>query len=34
MTYIPYDYTMEVMNTFKGLDLVEYLKNYEWRFIS
>ena len=25
---IPYDYTVEVMNRFKGLDLVEYLKNY------
>ena len=25
---IPYDYTVEVTNRFKGLDLVEYLKNY------
>ena len=25
---IPYDYTVEVTNRFKGLDLIEYLKNY------
>ena len=25
---IPYDYTVEVTNRFKGLDLVECLKNY------
>ena len=31
---IPYDYTAEVMNRFKGLDLVECLKNYGWRFIT
>ena len=24
----PYDYTVEVTNRFKGLDLIEYLKNY------
>ena len=23
---------MEVTNRFKGLDLIEYLKNYGWRF--
>ena len=31
---IPYDYTMEVTNRFKGLDLIECLKNYEWRFMT
>ena len=31
---IPYDYTVEVMNTFKGLDPVECLKNNRWRFIT
>ena len=25
---IPYDYTVEVKNSFKGLDLIESLKNY------
>ena len=25
---IPYDYTVEVRNRFKGLDLIECLKNY------
>ena len=27
---IPYDYTVEVTNRFKGLDLTECLKNYRW----
>ena len=31
---IPYDYTVEVTNRFKGLDLIESLKNYGWRFIT
>ena len=31
---IPYDYTVEVTNRFKGLDLVECLKNYGWRFMT
>ena len=31
---IPYDYTGEVTNRFKGLDLIEYLKNYGWRFVT
>ena len=30
---IPYDYTVEVTNRFKGLDLIECLKNYGWRFV-
>ena len=31
---IPYNYTVEVRNRFKGLDLMEYLKNYGWRFMT
>ena len=31
---IPYDYTVEVRNSFKGLDLIECLKNYGWRFVT
>ena len=31
---IPYDYTVEVRNRFKGLDLIECLKNYGWRFMT
>ena len=30
----PYDYTMEVRNRLKGLDLIESLKNYGWRFMT
>ena len=30
---IPYDYTVEVRNRFKGLDLIECLMNYGWRFM-
>ena len=30
----PYDYTVQVTNRFKGLDLIEYLKNYEWRSVT
>ena len=29
-----YDYTVEVTNRFKGLDLIECLKNYEQRFVT
>ena len=29
-----YDYTVEVTNRFKALDLIEYLMNYEWRFVT
>ena len=28
------DYTVEVANRIKGLDLIECLKNYEQRFIT
>ena len=31
---IPYDYTVEVINRFKGLDLIECFTNYGWRFIT
>ena len=31
---IPYDYTVEVRNGFKGLDLIECWKNYEWTFMT
>ena len=32
---IPYDYTVEVTNRFKGLDVMqEYLKNYGQRFVT
>ena len=31
---IPFDYTAEVMNRFKGLDLIECLKNYGWWFVT
>ena len=28
LNQIPYTYTVEIMNRFKGLDLIEHLKNY------
>ena len=31
LNQIPYDYTVEVTNRFKGLDLTECLKNYGQR---
>ena len=34
LNQIPYDYTVEVTNRFKGLDLTDYLKNYGWRLIT
>ena len=30
---ISYNYTVEVTSRFKGLDLIECLKNYGWRFV-
>ena len=33
LNQIPYDYTVEVTNRFKGLDLIESLMNYGWRFV-
>ena len=34
LNQIPYDYTVEMRNRFKGLDLIECLKNYGWRFMT
>ena len=34
LNQIPYDYTVEVRNGFKGLDLIECLMNYGWRFVT
>ena len=34
LNHIPYDYTVEVRNRFKGLDLTECLMNYGWRFVT
>ena len=34
LNHIPYDYTVEVTNRFKGLDLIECLKNYGRRFMT
>ena len=34
LNQIPYDYTVEVTNRFKGLDLIEYLKNYGQRLMT
>ena len=33
LNQIPYDYTVEVRNRFKGLDLIECLMIYGWRFM-
>ena len=33
LNQIPYDYTVEVRNRFKGLDLIECLLNYGQRFM-
>ena len=34
LNQIPYDYSVEVTNRFKGIDLIECLKNYGWRFLT
>ena len=34
LNQIPYDYTVEVRNRFKSLDLIECLMNYGWRFVT
>ena len=34
LNQIPYDYTVEVTNRFKGLDLTECLKNCGQRFLT
>ena len=34
LNQIPYDYTVEMINRLKGLDLIEYLMNYGQRFMT
>ena len=34
LNQIRYDYTVEVRNRFRGLNLIECLKNYGWRFVT
>ena len=34
LNQIPYDYTVEMRNGFKGLDLIECLMNYGQRFVT
>ena len=34
LNQIPYDYTVEVRNTFKGLDLIECLMNCGWKLVT
>ena len=34
LNQIPYNYTVEVTNRFMGLDLIECLMNYGWRFVT
>ena len=34
LSQIPYKYTLEVTNRYKGLDLIECLKNYGCRFLT
>ena len=34
LNQIHYDYTVEMTNRFKALYLIEYQKNYGWRFIT
>ena len=34
LNQIPYDYTVEVTNRFKRLELTECMKNYGWRFMT
>ena len=34
LNQIPYDYTVEMTNRFRGLDLIECLENYGRRFMT
>ena len=34
LNQISYNYSVEVRNRFKGLDLIEFLMNYGWRFVT
>ena len=34
LNQISYDYTVKVRSRFKGLDMIECLVNYGWRFVT
>ena len=34
LNQLPYDYAVEMRNRFKGLDLIEFLKDYGQRFVT
>ena len=34
LNQVPYDYTVEVTNRFKGLELIECLRNYGQRLVT
>ena len=34
LNQIPYDYTVEVTNRFKGLDLIRVPEEHGWRFVT
>ena len=34
LNQIPYDYSVEVTNRFKGIDLIQCLKYFDWRFLT
>ena len=34
LNQIPYDYTVEVRNRFKGLDLIDWMPDELWRFVT
>ena len=34
LNQIPYNYTVEVTNRFKGFDLGKCVKNYRWRLVT
>ena len=34
LNQVLYDYTAGVINRFKGLDLIEFLMNYGWKFMT
>ena len=34
LNQIPYDYTVEMRNRFKALDLIDCMMNYGWKFMT
>ena len=34
LSRIPYNYTVDVGNRFRGLDLIDCLMNYGWKFVT